>query len=211
MRNRIGRNVAGRALASVRRAPNATTAAIAPARGEPAEQPRQAIRPSKKLPVNIAIATVAVFVLGLVSGGILWHIRAHSKTATLADSTSNFPALSIPTYYAQNLPAGYTYNNDPKKVKSTIMYFSVMGPNNQRFYVSQQPVPPNFDFNGFAKKFLNPTTFSSDAGLGAAGQLGNQLVGSIQTNKNTWIIINSPAANSLTELETVARSLEPTK
>lgn len=128
-------------------------------------------------------------------------------------STTIQPAgklVSIPVYYPRNLPAGYSYNGNARALKSDILYFSVTGPGQQVFHITQQPIPPSFDFTAFDKKFLNPATFNSDAGSAIAGQAGANLIGSVQTNKNTWIIINSVASNSPTELEVVIRSLELT-
>jgi len=214
LRRRLAQN-AGRAPARRAPAQPVARAVPVPAAAAPAAKP-VADSASSKSSWKMVIIGVSLLVLASLAGGGVFWWRSQHKGHTLAATTNPLAQqlsslVSIPVYAPLNLPAGYTYNDDAKAVKSTIMYFSVTGPGNQKFYISEQPIPPNFNFEGFAKKYLNPSNFSSDAGNGAAGTLANQLVGSIQTNKNTWIIINSPASNSLTELETVARSLELTK
>jgi len=151
---------------------------------------------------------IVIAVLGLAGAGYAYFRPSHppKKSTPLGQSISQL--VSIPAYYPQNLPSGYSYNNDARTIKTNVLYLSVTGPGKQTFYITQQSVPASFDFVGFDKKFLNPDNFSSDAGSAIAGQVGANLIGSIQTNKNTWIIINSAGTNSLTELETVARSFE---
>jgi hypothetical protein len=156
-------------------------------------------------------ALLAVVVVGLAGGAVYLRFWQSASAQPNAVRQLHEQGVSIAIYYPQQLPAGYTYNNDAKMVKSTIFYFSVTGPNRQLFYVSQQPVPSNFDFDGFSKKFLNPDSFSTDAGSAVVGQAGASLVGSIRTNKNTWILINTAAVNSLSQLEVIARSLELTR
>jgi hypothetical protein len=157
---------------------------------------------------KVLLVVIVVVVLGLTSGAyiLLKPTPPSNKSSLLGQSISRL--VSIPVYYPQDLPSGYIYNNDAKPIKANILYFSVTSPNNQTFYVSQQPIPASFDFVGFNKKFLNPDNFSSDAGSAVAGPVGANLICSILTNKNTWIIINSPSTDSLTEIETIARSLE---
>jgi hypothetical protein len=186
----------------------------APSHSLPDEGQQQQSSPAKpsrswrlSLP-RVPSPVIAAVVLGIaVIGG---YFLLHRPTPVVTDPAAQAAArlVSIPVYYPQNLPAGYTYNNDAKTIQANILYFSITGPGNQTFYVTQQSIPPNFDFSTFNEKFLNPDNFSSDAGSVIAGPVGGNLIGSVQTDKNTWIIINSPGTNSQTELETVVRSLE---
>lgn len=163
-----------------------------------------AIKQLKKGLLPILAATAIVLVI--VGYWLFKPSHKHNPSTTLGQSIAKL--VSIPAYYPQNLPNGYTYNKDAKAIKVNVLYFSVTGPGNQTFYVSQQSVPASFDFVGFDKKFLNPDNFSTDAGSTIAGQVGANMIGSVLTDKNTWIIINTGSTSSLTELETVARSLE---
>jgi len=162
----------------------------------------------KQFKKGLLPAAIVIVVVVLTVVGYFLFKPSHKPNPSTALGQSIAKLVSIPAYYPQNLPAGYTYNNDARTIKANVLYFSVTGPGSQAFYVTQQPVPASFDFVGFDKKFLNPENFSTDAGSSIAGPVGANLIGSILTNKNTWIIINSQGTNSLTELETVVRSLE---
>lgn len=172
--------------------------------GRPEPSPPSPGKPSRQKPLLILVAAVIVF-------AAVVYLRPGHKPLPAAGAAALAAGrlVSIPVYYPQNLPAGYSYNNDAKTIKTNILYFSVSGPGKQTFYITQQPIPSNFDFSAFNKKFLSPDSFSTDAGSAIAGPIGASLVGSVQTDKNTWIIINSAGTNSQTELETVIRSLEP--
>jgi hypothetical protein len=115
--------------------------------------------------------------------------------------------VSIVTFYPQNLPKGYSYANDAKALKPDTLYYSIKGPNGQVIYVTQQPLPASFDYSAFAKKFLKPDNFSTAIGDGMAGIVGPNLLGSIRTNQNTWVIFNSVDTAAQNPLESVMRSL----
>lgn len=161
-----------------------------------------------KLPVAIALAIILVAVSGV------YHLSHKPKPtndikSVLAESTQN--QTTIPIFVPSALPKGYKYNNDFKQIKNDIYYFSVSGPSGKKFYITQQPIPAKFDFVGFNNKFLNPDNFNTDAGTVTAGPSGADLLASLRTTKNTWIIVNaqdtSPA--NLSQLESVVRSLHP--
>ncbi len=179
---------------------------VAEAKKRPAVAARLAA--VKQLNNKLLPAVTVIVAVVLAAGAYFLFKPTPKQNPSTALGQSIAKLVSIPAYYPQNLPAGYTYNNDAHIIKTNILYFSVTGPGNQTFYVSQQPIPASFDFVGFDKKFLNPDNFSTDAGSSIAGQVGANLIGSIQTDKNTWIILNTAGTNSLTELETVIRSLE---
>jgi len=157
-------------------------------------------------------ALVILVALVLAGGGYAYFKPSHPKQGKPgAYGQQISQQVSIPLYYPQNLPGGYSYNNDAKVIKANVLYISVTGPGQQSFYITQQAVPASFDFVAFNKKFLNPDSFSADSGTVTAGQVGANLIGSVRTDKNTWIIINAPSTSSLTEMETVIRSFELVK
>lgn len=203
-------------IRSTQQAPEPT----APPEPKQRKEIRLALPALPSLSRRTAIILAGVVVIGVLAAGtilLLGNGRSNkpgsSASVSISGATS-VPAakdneVKISVYTPKNLPSGYTYNNDGKVLKANVYYFSVTGPGNQLFYVTQQPIPPNFDFVSFNKKFLDLQTFTSDAGTGTSGIAGTSLIGSIQTNKNTWILINSASASSQTELQTIARSLEP--
>lgn len=178
----------------------------------PATQPTTAITISTsqlKRGALVLTACVALVVVAAAAETVFKPKHAQSANNPRAQSVASL--VSIPVYYPQDLPKGYSYNNDAKVLKTNVLYFSVTGPGKQKFFITQEPIPSNFDFTAFNKKFLNPDTFSCDAGSALVGQAGANMIGSVQTNKNTWVIVNSGSTTPQTELETVIRALEPTK
>lgn len=165
------------------------------------------IKSSKRAALLTLLSAVTV---GLGVSGYV-NFKTNSTKLDIARNTIVQPTdqrISIPVYYPQNLPNGYSYNSDAKVLETNVFYFSVTGPHKQLFYITQQSIPVSFDFVNFNKKFLTPVSFNADAGAVTAGQVGMNTIGSIKTNKNTWILINSATADSLTQLETIARSLK---
>src|ERR1700689_2541018 len=117
-----------------RPAPAAMPAAPPPIRSEdltPAPAPTVTAKRFKKLALP---AVITIVVLGLAAAGYAYFRPSHApnKTTTLGQSISKL--VSIPAYYPQNLPAGYSYNNDARTIKANVLYFSVTGPNNKTFF-----------------------------------------------------------------------------
>jgi len=167
------------------------------------------VKPSRRVVLGMVIL-VGIFGVGAV--GYIYFKSNNAKSSTLSAFSQPIDArLTIPVYYPQDLPAGYIYNNDSKILKTNVFYYSVTGPRNSLFHVTQQPIPESFDFATFNKKLLTPDTFNATSGTVTAGEVGVNTIGSVKTDKNTWIIINSSAPNSVTQLETVARSLAPAR
>jgi len=166
-------------------------------------------KPSRKV---LFLILIIIGMIGLVAGGFDYFKSGTTIHSDLSAFGQPIDArLSIPVYFPQNLPAGYVYNKDSKVLKTNVFYYSVTGPRSRLFHVTQQPIPESFDFAVFNKKLLTPDTFNAISGTVTAGEVGVNTIGSIKTNKNTWIIINSSAPNSVTQLETVARSLAPAR
>lgn len=157
-------------------------------------------------------AGAAVVILGIAFGGLTFfkHRQAKQQAAAAAASAQKqaTPVVNIPVYVAKNLPTGYVFNHDAKALKANVYYYSIAGPSKKVFYVTQQQIPASFDFTTFNKKFLNPDTFSTGSGTATVGPVGSNMLGSIRTNKNTWIIINSSPGTTLAELESVVRSFD---
>ena len=155
------------------------------------------------------IAALALVILGL---GVSTYLYLHSKKPKPTESNDSLKVdgkpVSISIYKPKNLPTGYVFNNDLKEIKTNVIYFSIEGPKKELFYVTQQSIPANFDFALFNKKFATPDTFNASSGTATAGTVGPNLIGSIRTSKNTWIIINSSPTATLAQLETVIRSFE---
>jgi hypothetical protein len=160
---------------------------------------------------KIPIIVCVILLLCTATASILFsRSKDKPKTTTGSKDTSTAKPVSdntIALYSAKNLPTGYKDNNDGKYLKTDVYYISITGPKEQIYYITQQLIPANFDFTAFNKKFLNPDTFTTGIGTAIAGPVGSIMLGSIRSNKNTWIIINAPANSTLANLESVMRSL----
>lgn len=164
-------------------------------------------KPSKKL-IRLTVIAISVILLGL-GGYYLWSSTQKEpakKTSSLVPADGK--PVSITLYQPKNLPSGYIFNADAKTIKENVLYFSVTGPKKEMYYITQQPIPANFDFTTFNKKFLNPDTFTTPSGTATVGPVGAINLGSIRTSKNTWIIINASETATTAGVETVARSFE---
>jgi len=168
-----------------------------------------------KLNKRVVVISASVFlivILGAVCFALLTGTskpKTNKSSGVLGKSTTT--QSSIPVYYPKNLPNGYVYNNDFSMIKTNVYYFTVTAPGNQVFYITQQPIPTNFDFKNFDGKFQTPDQYTVNIGSVTAGTVGANKIGSIQTANNTWIIINAPNTNSLTALETITRSFSQNK
>ena len=155
----------------------------------------------------IAAGFLLAALLGL-GGYFIIYAEKDTKEPVQLFAVKEGSQLTIPVYFPKNLPPGYTYNKDASTIKKNVYYFTVTAPKDIKLYITQQPIPEQFDFVSFNKKFLTPDKFDSSAGSVVAGQVGSSFIGSIVTKKNTWILINSTSPNTLNQVEAVARSLE---
>jgi len=160
-------------------------------------------------PLLLTAGSLAILVLVAVGVLQVWHKLQDRRSASKVAGASTAAETTIPLYAPKNLPTGYTFNNDEKWLKSNVDYFSITGPDKQMYFVTQQPVPENFDFVAFGKKFTEPDRMNVGAGDLTAGQVGANTIGSLLTDKATWIIINAQSTgDKITNgVEAVARSM----
>lgn len=158
---------------------------------------------------TLTIIGVILVVIGVSVGGYVLLNQKPQKSAiasTLSPEISS--QLTIPIYLVQSLPKGYAVNNDFKIIHPNVLNFSITSPDGHKYSISEQLIPQNFDFVTFNKKFLSPDTYSTGVGTVTAGLIGSNIVGSIRTNNNSWILINAPSSgnSSLTDLEAITRA-----
>lgn len=184
------------------------TIPVEPVAQEPTKRPRKLHFKFGQKFIILGAALLAVVLIVLV----LLTKRSESKktdnqVAGSSTSSASAPTTTIAVYYPKNLPKGFSYDNNLQTLKTDVYYFSVTGPKKEVYYITQQPLAPSFDFASFNKKMSSPDTFTTDAGTATAGSIGTNMLASLRTNKNTWVIINTAPTVKLTELESVARSL----
>jgi len=163
---------------------------------------------SKKLLITLALLLI------VASGAGVGYYKFH-KDQTSGNQAYFPPSIisqvSIPLYYPINLPSGYKVNNDYKVLQQNVVYYSIKDAAANRYAVTIQPLPTSFDFNQFKGKFLKPDEFSTTIGSALVGTAGANLIASIRTDDNSWVIINASNTNTQTQLETIVRSLHKSK
>jgi hypothetical protein len=179
-------------------------------RAIPKHQPkRNSRRQSSKTLITVIV--LLLIVAGAGAAGYYKFYKKQTPTASAYFPSSIASQVSIALYYPINLPAGYKVNNDYKILQQNVVYYSIKDPAANRYAVTIQPLPANFDFNQFKGKFLKPDEFSTSIGSALVGTAGANLIASIRTNDNDWIIINATNTTTQSQLETIVRSLHKSK
>lgn len=163
----------------------------------------------KLLIIIIVIVAIAAIVGGVLFGLSFKEKRDQTqKNKHSVSAKTTFPGISFPIYYPSNLAPGFAFNDDAKVLKDNVLFYSVTDPEGKKFFVTLQPIPPAFNYATFNDKFLKPHQYTTNIGSVVAGQVGANLIASIQTSDNVWIIINADGKNSQASLETITRSFE---
>jgi hypothetical protein len=180
---------------------------VQPLISDPEHRPR---RVKRKRRVRKKILLAVILILLLVGGGFFGYQKLYKKDAV---KKHYFPSyitkseIQIPVYYPVDLPTTFKVNNDYKVLQQDVLYYSVSNKAGDKFYITIQKLPTNFDFEAFKKKFVKPDEYTSAIGANLVGPAGGSLIGSIRTNQNVWIILNSTAVGSVNDMETITRSL----
>ena len=150
----------------------------------------------------------------LVGAGGIYHHKNNSPSSVLGDHTSNNAGsnisksqMDIPVYSPANLPAGWKVSGS-KVIKKNVMQYQVTSQNNDNYYITIQPYSNNTNPVNFNKSFTKPISYVTTAGYTTVGTIGNQLIASIAAGKS-WVMINSPAVNSVQDMQTLTKSLKP--
>ena len=115
--------------------------------------------------------------------------------------------VHIALYYPVNPPDGLRVDRTSFQVPyQGVVTYTLRDTRGNKFYVSEQALPGNFDFTAFKAKFESTDEITVPAGNALVGDLGIELIASIQTPKNSWIIINTPDITGQTELEALSRT-----
>jgi hypothetical protein len=201
------------AIESVKPGPGAAPPEAAPPVAKLHEPSHRKIKRPKNRNSLLALALITALIL---AGSSYFIFRTNpskntssNKNSVLADSTTA-KGYVLKAYYPTNLPTGFKFDNDTAVLKANVLYYSVSDSKANKFYITLEAIPPNFDFDTFYAKFLKPDQYVVNVGSVVAGQVGANLIASIQTTSNVWIIINSNLNSTyLPELETITRSFEP--
>lgn len=156
---------------------------------------------------RLIISLVIVFVVAIIAtGGIIIYRRSNPSNPLPAAITSQ---VTFPLYYPAKLPPGFVFDQGSASATPQVVTFSVSHHDGKKLIVSQQPVPPDFDFENFylnslfgAKEVITPL------GKAVIGQIKDATFASIVTDR-TWVIINAPAGLPADQMEQLIKSFAP--
>lgn len=128
-------------------------------------------------------------------------------------SSSPIPAkvrkqVKFALYYPVNLPDGLQVDQKSFSSSNQVLTYNIQQAGKNKYFVSIQPLPSNFDFKAFKKKFATNDEFTTTIGIVFAGDLGSVFIASIRTNDNSWILINTSDVSAFAQLEAVARTFQ---
>ncbi|HZL07709.1 MAG TPA: hypothetical protein VFC50_00760, partial [Candidatus Dormibacteraeota bacterium] len=87
--------------------------------------PVSAVLASQVFKKKVLPAFVILIALILAGAGYAYFKPSHPKPGKSgAYGQQISQQVSIPLYYPQNLPGGYSYNNDAKVIKANVLYIS---------------------------------------------------------------------------------------
>jgi hypothetical protein len=155
----------------------------------------------------------SILCLLVLAGGIgAWVLHAHHKPKPVVSSnifpTSVTDVAHFPLYYPVHPPSGLAVNRASLSATSKVVTYVVNMASKTGFYVSVQPLPQNYDFDAFEKKFQTTDEFTTSIGTALVGDIGVGILGSVRTNDGSWILINSSNTNAQPMLEDLIRSLQ---
>lgn len=143
--------------------------------------------PTKPKRKKLYIALVLVFIVA-VSAGVYYYLTRIQNNPIPASVQS---AVSLPLYYPEKLPEGFSLDRNSYSVSGGIVSFHAVNQQNQKLIFTIQPRPPTFDFSTFYQKGLSGTEqFTTPVGQAAIGKAQTKLIGNLVT-ETSWIIVSS--------------------
>lgn len=162
---------------------------------------KSSIRGQRKL---LAIGSVVLLVLAPIAGAIAYRYYSAAPSSTVPDSLRS--SVDFPLYYPQYLPEGYTV--DASSVSSTqeVVTYNISYGTNSSLIISQQPLPPTFDFERFYEREMgDPKPLATDIGQARIGLLNGRKTASLAAGR-TWILIAAPNGIEDAALENIVTS-----
>jgi hypothetical protein len=159
---------------------------------------------------RLAIATACLILAG--GGGFAyWRLFVWQPAVVDPFSAKLAASMQFPLYYPTRLPNGFRIDKTSVTVpQAGVAVFTIVGPHNEKLYMSEEARPTTFDIGGFYKKFSGLRTANMSYGEIAVGRINNGAteIGSLAfaTNK-TWVLTNTSASIPLGQLVTMLKSL----
>ncbi len=142
--------------------------------------------------VIIALAAGGVYYKSVYGGYFPYKIRKQLHIA-----------LYYPVHPAQGMQVDRSSFMVPAK---DVVTYVVKDNKNNKFYVTVQAQPSNFNFADFKQRLGVSNEFITSAGNAFIVDLGRQITANILTPKKSWILISTQAFTEQPELEVLCQS-----
>lgn len=169
-----------------------------------ASEKQNSVKNSKKRRLFIIIGSLLVIILAL--GG--WLLFKPTPVTSPFDAKT-LASLNFPAYYPTYLPPGYKIDNKSvNEPRGGVVVFNLIGPKNQKIYISQESRLSTFNYGGYYKNFKDLKETVILAGTIAVGRINNGQteIGSL-VNDKTWIIVNTNSTVPFDELTHILKNL----
>ena len=146
----------------------------------------------------------------LAASALLLLAMAVTLVLLQTGGSSPFPKkireqVTYSLYYPSKAPSGWKVEKSSIAAGDQSVTYQVIYDDSDKFVVSVQPIPANFDFAAFKKKFYTTDEFTTDIGTVLVGEVGSSLIASIRTSDGSWILINTSYYASQAKLTELAR------
>lgn len=149
-----------------------------------------------------ALLSLAVFLVTIFIFLALLHIRGKEYLPATVRGK-----ISAALYYPVNTPQGMHVDRASfQSPAKDVLVFTITDSQDNKFYVSEEPLPANYSLSKFKEKFPVTENLQTSVGNALIGTLSNEIVASLPTTKNTWLIVNTTATDQHAELEAICRS-----
>lgn len=162
-------------------------------------------KPSKRKWLAIIGSSLLLIIVSIISA--YYILPSRNSVPLPPQSTLENINNDLPFYYPSKLPEGFSADEDTIGTQDNVTVYQIAYGNNQRMFVSIQPIPDNFDFVGFYNQTLQAQEFEANNGEAYIGSLNDNSVVSLKT-ADAWILLNAPGGIGASEMQDIARSLQ---
>lgn len=124
-------------------------------------------------------------------------------------NTNPTPVRTEAPSYTKSLATSFHVNNDAQDLGKGVITYSISDDKGNVYSVVQQPTPASFDQKKFAQGLKNTEAFTAPLGSVVIGESGSELLASVSTADNRWILIQAPLTSLRAQIETITKSIQP--
>ena len=156
-------------------------------------------RSKKKIALIVmASLVVALIILAFVFWLVFWRSSNPNPFSRQIVNSVNFPL-----YYPAKLPPGFHIDDKSVTTPQTgVVVYDIVGPDNQKIYVSEEARLSTYNFGPFLASINNPQVKVTNLGTLEVGFLGDTstTIATLITSK-TWLIAKTTSSLTLDQLK----------